>query len=289
MYRIVLWVAIVTLLAMTALGGAIVLFVPQMRHGISAMWNLPDFLPAYSGNAHLRYEPGAEDFARAVAELLPDAIARIEAVHGRGFKKPTIIAVYLTKEAYAAANGLGSAVPVGVTTLGRVHLSPDLFGSQRHRLRAIVTHELSHAHLVGWLGKIAYFRLPNWFVEGLAVMVSDGGGAEFVGEDEARMALKRGERIVVNEVKILGDGHAIHLEQMPTGRSPLSRFHLAYRQSGMFVAYLRDSDRSAFDQVMLTILNGGPLGDAIKAGYNEDLQSLWRKFLVANDSRPLAH
>jgi hypothetical protein len=54
-----------------------------------------------------------------VAALLPDAITRIEAAHGRRFAHSLTVGVYGMSERYAAANGLGSAVPMGVTFLGR--------------------------------------------------------------------------------------------------------------------------------------------------------------------------
>jgi hypothetical protein len=163
-------------LALTATGAGAALAVPRTRHLISGIWNMPDRMPALSANSQVHYQEGAEDSARDVAALLPDAIARVEAVHGRRFAHPVIVGVYATPEAYAAANGLGSAVPVGVTFVGRVNLSPKLFGPQHRRLRAILTHELSHAHIQGWIGEYAYLYLPNWFKEGLAVMLSGGGG-----------------------------------------------------------------------------------------------------------------
>jgi hypothetical protein len=91
----------------------------------------------------------------------------------RPFAHPVIVAVYAKPEAYAAANGLGSVAPVGVTFFGRVNLSPKLFRSQHQRLPAILTHELSHAHIQGWIGEPAYvLGLPNWFKEGLALPTS---------------------------------------------------------------------------------------------------------------------
>jgi hypothetical protein len=47
---------------------------------------------------------------------------------------------------------MGSTAPVGVTIFGRVNLSPKLFRPQHQRLRTILTHELSHAHIQGWIG-----------------------------------------------------------------------------------------------------------------------------------------
>ena len=186
-------------LALIAIGAGAAVAVPRTRHLISGLLNMPDQMPALAANSLVHYQPGAEDFARDVAALLPDAIERVEDVHGRRFAHPVIVGVYATSEAYAAANGLGSTVPVGVTIFGRVNLSPKLFGPQHQRLRAILTHELSHAHIQGWIGEYAYLYLPNWFKEGLAVMLSGGGGAELVSEVEARIAIQRGERLVIDD------------------------------------------------------------------------------------------
>ena len=199
MRRRILWVVIGVALTSVAILGGAALSMPAVRHLISGLWNLPDGLPALAGNNQVHYEPGAEDNARDVAALLPDAIARVEAVHGRPFAHPVTVGAYATIEAYAAANGLGSTVPVGVTMFGRVNLSPKLFSPQHQRLRGILTHELSHAHLSGWIGGVAYISLPNWFKEGLAVMASGGGGAELVSEEEALAAIRRGEKIVIDE------------------------------------------------------------------------------------------
>ena len=100
-----------------------------------------------------------------------------------------------------AANRLGSADPVGVTFSGQVNLTPKLFWSQRQRLPAILTHELSHAHIQGWIDGLVYIHLPSWFKEGLVVMVSEGRGAELVDEEEARAAMQRGEKIVVDDAE----------------------------------------------------------------------------------------
>jgi hypothetical protein len=245
---------------------------------ISGLLNMPDRMPALSTNGQVHYQPGAEDFARDVALLLPDAIARVEAVHGRRFARPATVGVYATMEAYAAANGLDSAVPVGVTIFGRVMLSPTLFRPQHQRLRKILTHELSHAHIQGWIGGYAYVYLPNWFKEGLAVMVSEGGGAELVSEEEARAAIQRGEKIV----RKLTD---VRLERAPANKPAWYPVVLAYREAGMFVTYLRESDGPAFDRMMDAILAGGGFAEAMTVGYHDDVRSLWQSFTTSNPDR----
>jgi hypothetical protein len=284
MRRRILWVIIGVPLALIVMGAGAALSVPAVRHMISGLWNLPDRLPALPNNRQVHYQPGAEDFARDVAVLLPDAITRVEAVHGRRFAYPVTVGAYATPEAYAAANGIGSDVPVGVTFSGRVNLSPKLFWPQHQRLRAILTHELSHAHIAGWIG-VANTRLPNWFKEGLAVMVSGGGGAELVNEEEARAAIERGERIAIDDAGGIQKLVDVRLEKAPAGKPPWYPVVLAYREAGVFVSYLQESDRSAFDRVMNAILDGRPFAEAVDVGYHDDVRSLWQQFIKSSVDR----
>jgi len=265
-------------LALIVAGAATAVAVPRTRHLISGLLNTPDRMPALSADSHVHYQPGAADFARDVAALLPDAVAQVEAVHGRRFAHPVIVGVYATPEAYAAANGLDSVVPVGVTFLGRVNLSPKLFWSQHQRLRGILTHELSHAHIQGWIDEYAYLCLPSWFKEGLAVMISAGGGAELVSEDEARAAIQHGEKIVIDDAGSLSKSTEVRLEKEPENRPSWYPIVLAYREAGMFANYLRESDRPAFDRLMNAVLDGRPLVEAVSLGYHDDPRSLWEKF-----------
>ncbi|MBV8574696.1 MAG: hypothetical protein JOZ58_06595 [Acetobacteraceae bacterium] len=270
-------------MALIVIGAGTALAWPTTRHMISGLWNIPDRLPALLANGQIHYQPGAEDFARNVAALLPDAIRRIEAVHGRHFVHPVIVGVYATPEAYAAANGVGSPVPVGVTFAGRVNLSPKLFRPQHQRLPAILTHELSHAHIQGWIGEAAYIlRLPNWFKEGLAVMVSGGGGAELVSEEEARAAIQRGDQIAIDDAGSLQNVVDIRFESAPAKTASWYRGVLAYRQAGMFVTYLRELDAPGFDRMMSAILDDRTFAEAVTVGYHDDVRSLWQKFIKSS-------
>jgi hypothetical protein len=276
--RVILLVIIGLPLALIATGAGAELSLSTVRQLASGLWNIPDRLPALPTNSQVHYEPGAEGFAHDVEALLPSAIARVEAAHGRPFAHPVTLGVYATPEAYAAANGQGSAAPIGATYLGRVTLSPKLSGDQRQRLPAILTHELSHAHLQGWISGIANLRLPNWFKEGLAVMVSEGGGAEQVSEAEARTAIRRGEQIVIDDGGSLQSLVGVPLERTPA-KAAWYPVVLAYREAGMFVTYLRDRDRPAFGRMIAAILDGRAFAEAVSVGYHDDARSLWRNFL----------
>src|SRR5215475_9915456 len=126
MRRRIFWLIIGVPLALIVIGAGAALSLPTVRYIVWGVWNLPDRLPALPDNSQVHYQPGAEDFARDVAALLPDAISRVEAAHGRHFAHPVTVGAYTTLEAYAAASGVGSDVPMGVTFGGRVNLSPKL-------------------------------------------------------------------------------------------------------------------------------------------------------------------
>jgi hypothetical protein len=279
MRRRIFWMTLagVPLALITLAAGTAVAF-PAARHIASALWNLPDRLPALAENGQVHFEPGAEDYAQRVSMLLPAAIAQIEAAQGRRFEHPVPVGVYATPEAYAAANASGSAGAVGVSAFGRVVLSPALNGPQTRRLPAILAHELSHAHLQGYISAYTWVRLPNWFKEGLAVMVSGGGGAEFVSEREARAAIERGEQIVIEDTGSFANLSEIRFERAPARATASHRTVMAYRQAGMFVSWLHDTDTPGFARMMNAILDGRPFTEAVDTGYRQDVQSLWQKF-----------
>src|SRR5215831_19674147 len=135
--------AIITGIVLLTAGAAAA--VPMVRHVASGLWNNPEGLPALPENPQVHYESGGSENARIVASLLPAAMAQVEAVHGRPFARPVTVAVYVTPEAFVAANGLGDPGAVGMTFMGRVMLSPVLFSTQRQRLPSLLTHEMSHA------------------------------------------------------------------------------------------------------------------------------------------------
>jgi hypothetical protein len=58
---------------------------------------------------------------------------------------------------------------------------------------------------------------------------------------------------------------------------------MAYRQAGMFVTFLRDSDTPGFARMMNAILEGHPFVEAVNVGYQQDVQSLWQKFVQASN------
>ena len=267
-----------SVIAFVVLASVAAAAVPTVRHIASGWWNNPEGLAALPENPQVHYESGASEQARTVAALLPAAIARVEAAHGRRFAHPIIVGVYVRPESYVAANGLGSRPSDGMTFLGRVLLSPVLFSNQSKRLPAILTHELSHAHLQSWISQLPFMRLPQWFREGLAVMVSGGGGAEGVGELQAWDANRRGDHIAIESSNSLLNLADVKFAQPPEIPTTPFRILIAYRQAGLFVTYLRDSNDVGFSRMMNAILDGRPFAEAVRRGYESDLPTLWSRF-----------
>jgi hypothetical protein len=81
MRRRILWVVIGAPLALIVIGyrGSYFLARGAPRH--LRLVEYTRSIPALSNNGQVHYEPGAEDYARDVAALLPDAITRVEAIH----------------------------------------------------------------------------------------------------------------------------------------------------------------------------------------------------------------
>ena len=111
-----------------------------------------------------------------------------------------------------------------------------------------------------------------------AVIVSGGGGAEFVSEAEGRATIARGETITIEDSGSFTNLSEIRFERAPAGATWSHKTVLAYRQAGMFVTYLHDRDAPGFARMMNAILDGRPFVEAVDVGYHQDVRSLWQKF-----------
>jgi hypothetical protein len=214
---------------------------------VSAALHDPHTLPALAGNPHVHFDDCAEEYARAVAKILPRLIAKIAAAHGRPFARDFVVAAYLNDAAYAAANGRGDANTRGVAFLGRVTLSPHIWRESPSELEPYLAHELLHEHLFSHLSVLDYLRIPIWFTERIAVMASDGGGAQRASVQAAQRAISEGHILQTpDEAALFGN---VSLKAPAPGAADEDmrlRMHMAYRQAGLFVAFLRERYPAAF-------------------------------------------
>ncbi|QGM45617.1 hypothetical protein [Methylocystis heyeri] len=247
---------------------------------VSAALHDPQTLPALPQDPRIHYQPGAAPYATAVAALLPQAAATIEAVQGRPFGKPFTVTVFADDDAYAAANGLGTPKARGVTFFDRVTLSPALWREDSAYLEADLTHELSHEHLHSNLSAADYFAIPVWFVEGLAVMASGGGGAQRVSTREAERAIAQGRFIDTPDEANVFANFSLAPPRGSEKDENVARMHLAYRQASLFVVFLREEKPEAFKALMNRLFEGERFRQAFDASYAESLAAARARFIA---------
>ena len=237
--------------------------------GVTAWMQSNDAFACCTPDPRILCEPGSEALAARIVPLLPAAIATVEKAQFSRFGSPIIVHTYATRDSFAKHSG-SEGYADGVTSLGVLHLSPKLL-SMPERTDSILTHELSHLHLLLQMGSLSLSRVPSWFSEGLATYVSGGGGAETVPAANALAALRHGQRFVPDEAQsILFQKNAASYQLAP---------HLFYRQAALFVGFMHDSDPVAFETMLAQVAAKTPLGEAVASSYHKRLATIWDSFL----------
>lgn len=214
--------------------------------------------------SRVHVESTASEPTRALARQLQQAYAAaqttIERTHGANLAAPDVY-VCASEACYAryvlipdssAETGQGGHTVV----LNAVRLLNNDSGLP------IFTHELSH---IFWY-QPGQRCAPRWWLEGMAVATS-GGGAESVGEAQARQFLRGGQVFR----PVLDNGCF-----RPAGRGTLS-WAMYYRQSAMFIGYLRE-DAPRFAQALERMRQGDSVGTALQAAYEQPVAALWEQW-----------
>ena len=183
-------------------------------------------------NGHVYYESGARESAEHVKNILTQRFKQVVDKEYIGFNHLEEINIYVfsSKERYSIYSN-ASIESRGSAYSNDIYLSPKI-GEDKNSLDRVLLHELSHLHMsqyVGVWGSIT--NIPTWFDEGLAVVTSMGGGAEKVTEAEAIEKFNSGKHFIpIVKTGFFSRKSAHDYELTP---------HMFYRQSGMFVAYLK--------------------------------------------------
>jgi len=212
-------------------------------------------------------EEGAEVMAAHLAGVLPSAVARVEKVQGAPFKGSVRVYMCSTQECF------NHHIPIGANASGavfrnRVFMSPRAF--ELESAGPILTHELSHLHLRQYTGSIGFTaKLPGWFQEGLAVAVSEGGGAVQVDPSVAVDAIRSGRTFTPED-----DGTWFRPRM---AREHRLQHHMFYRQSGMFVTWLMERDEAAWQRFITDIRLGRSFAKSVTE-LGGSVEELWDTF-----------
>ena len=220
-------------------------------------------------DGRLHYEPEAKFSAEMLATHYAETILQIETKLGG--KLQTAPQVYLcasdacyeryafNRQARAEARGRGNLVLLKANTL-----------EAEGRLLPVFTHELVH---VFWF-QHGIRCTARWWTEGLAVESSNGGGAEKIPRSLAVQAIREGHAFQASNENSCWT-------RMPPGLHDMA-WPMFYRQSGMFVEWLRVSNPIAFFALLERLRDGDNLGAAIEFAYAQNMTSLhlaWQKSL----------
>ena len=232
----------------------------------------PDPFSPLPGDPRVRHEAQGEPYAQEVSQLLDQAAARVEAVHGLPFLRPPRVFVCASNSCFSklvANPGYTAAVLPGEILV----LSPKLDLEEHERLPGILAHELSHLHLDQRLGHYTP-ALPIWFHEGLASLVAAGGGAEFSSDEDACNAWDAGRRVEFAQL------------DSPEKRHSAADFkvsiHQFYRQSWRFLQYLQRREPEGFARMLQRIQTGTELTVALAEAYRSSLEQLTLEFDFAS-------
>ncbi|HUX30391.1 MAG: hypothetical protein ACYCWB_07430 [Thiobacillus sp.] len=223
-----------------------------------ALTPIDSFVPL-ADDPRVWVEPGFEAYGARVAAALPDAIARVEAAHYLPFSRPPRVHVCGT-DACFKRYVLTPKLSAAVVPDNRLILSPNLDGRERHRLSALLTHELAHLHLGQRIGHY-HSTLPVWFHEGWASLVADGGGADYATDARAFEAIQAGKRVNLTARDTPGKRH-----RAATSRLDIFEF---YRQSMLLVGWLRAQDEARFRQLVLAVQDNADFEIAFWDAYGQ--------------------
>jgi hypothetical protein len=262
------------IISIVLLGILILLVVVVARSKITrALVKSTDHFIVHEIEPHVFYEPGAEANADSIAAYLPKALERVESDHGRPFTEPVRIFVCESQESLNEyiAHPWYSGVR-GASVLGKVFISPLAFffhGRDTHRETLI--HELSHLHIRQKLGYFGYKgNIPVWFHEGLANTVARMVEDQVTMEDAAK-AILSGYHFVPDD-----RGTRLAIKQAPDYGLDYPMFHC---QSGMFVMFMRDRDKEAFDQFLSDIQEGESFAASFELRFGVDVLVMWEEFV----------
>lgn len=225
----------------------------------------------FSATADLRVlaQAGQPELAQKVAAALPIALEQLASAQGVRIDKPFNVYVFASEQNYTRQG----ACPPGSRACafrGNLSLSP-LMAKELDTVLPILTHELSHVVLQQRMGMWGASRIPPWFAEGLAVLVSDGGGAEGVDAQEAYKAMVSGQRFTPDL--------SYSLLSQKTAASFNLPHRLFYRQSALFVRYLKEQQTTEFENLMRYLHAGMGFHKAFEKSFPTPLDVMWANFL----------
>lgn len=229
------------------------------------------------------YENGTEAAASVISENLDVSLKQTEIAHFSSFKDSSRIKIYLFNDQKRymqfmyKTNALGgSTTHEAMISLPRIRqrLSSELCQLQKcpDTAEDILLHELSHIHMRQYLGTWNYVtKVPKWFHEGLATLVSNGAGAGLVSKADLRNLILSGTHLIPY------DSGSLISRPDTIGNSRFGSISF-YRQSEMFVEFLKNKNPMGFQKALNEIREGHLFRAVWVHNYGKNIADLWDIF-----------
>jgi hypothetical protein len=222
-------------------------------------------------NDRILYETGAGALVEEADRHLSQAVTAVESRQYGTFKEPFKVYVFATAKSFSDFSGVSEEVK-GAGLKDEVFLSGKLLNTI-HEVAGMLTHELSHVQLIQTLGTIKFNRnLPQWFREGLAIYVANGGGATNASEAEAIEQFLQGKHFSPET-----EGALINLK-IP-GSSGLNP-SIFYRQSGMFVHYMARNYPTQFEKFLRELQEGKEFEAYFPESFKLNVDEMLQAFII---------
>nr|WP_319393683.1 hypothetical protein [uncultured Desulfobacter sp.] len=217
-----------------------------------------------SSDDRILYEDGAEKLATLSALHLDKAIRDVASKQLGEFTEPVKVYIFATPKSFSKFSGITDQAR-GASIGNEIFLS-SLLTNLPDEVYGMLGHELSHVQLAQKLGVITFNRtLPRWFREGLAIYVSDGGGAPRNYEKETIAMFIDGKHFVPEE-----KGSIFNMILHSTAEIGPRMY---YSQSGMFVKYLASTFPQKFDVFLNCLQEGKPFKKSFEESFSENIEN----------------
>ena len=238
-----------------------------INRGLS-YFHYKDNLTALKSDKRILIEPGLNERGMIISSKLDSAISLVVSVFGSNFSNPIYITLCKTQESHVKHCG-DYMISSGMMNWGRVFISPLAF--ERKSEIPVLVHELTHLHTCQRIGIFKFIgNIPAWFTDGLAVVVSNGAGAEDFSDSIAIEWINNGK--CFSPVR---NGNFI---KTSAGNEPALPWDMFYRQSSLFVKYLMDSNPKAFQLMLTDIENDKDFEKSFDKNYKNSIQTAMEEF-----------
>ena len=223
-----------------------------------------------SSDNRILYEDGAKRIAAEAALHIDNAISTVESKQFGKFTEPIIVYVFATPKSFSKYSGISDKAR-GASVGSKVFLS-GMLKDMPEEVYGMIGHELSHVQLSQRLGIISFnTTLPRWFREGLAIYVSDGGGAPRYYRQETIAMFVEGKYFVPES-----SGTLFSRALNTTADISPKMF---YSQSGMFVKYLANEYPQKFKFFLNGLQDGKPFEEQFPVSFDNNIENILSSFI----------